>query len=126
LKLDKNSGLGNPIYGREQLLQKIVEGVRDYAIFLLDPKGYILSWNKVAEKIKGFREEEVLGKHFSIFYGEEDIANAKPRQALSVALKEGRFAEEGWRVRKDGSRFWASVVVTPIYDDNGINQGFVK
>lgn len=126
MKLDINPDLESPIRGSEQLIQKIVEGVRDYAIFLLDPGGYVISWNESAEKIKGFQEEEVLGKPFSIFYTEEDIANAKPGQALSVALKEGRFAEEGWRVRKDGSRFWASVVITPLYDDNATHRGFVK
>lgn len=126
MNLKNTTGVDNPIHGREQLLNQIVDGIKDYAIFLLDPRGYILSWNKNAERIKGFNEGEVLGKHFSIFYTEEEIANAKPRQALSVALKQGRFAEEGWRVRKDGSLFWASVVISPIYEDNGLHQGFVK
>ncbi len=126
MKINTDRGLNNPFPGKEQLLNQIVEGVKDYAIFLLDNNGYVLSWNKGAERIKGFRQNEVLGKHFSIFYTEEDIADAKPGQALSVALKEGRYEEEGWRVRKDGTRFWASVVVTPLYDAQGVHQGYTK
>jgi PAS domain S-box-containing protein len=124
--LEFNLAQNNPLFGREQLLNQVVEGIQDYAILLLDNQGYILTWNKGAERIKGFHLEEILGKHFSIFYTEEDIANAKPRQALSVALKQGRYAEEGWRVRKDGSRFWADVVITPLYDTQGKHEGFIK
>jgi len=126
LEFNTSPGLNDPFLGREQLFNQIVEGIRDYAIFLLDNDGYILSWNKGAERIKGFQQDEVLGKHFSIFYTEEDIANERPQHTLSVALKQGRYTEEGWRVRKDGSRFWASVLVTPLYDTEGVHQGFTK
>ena len=125
MKQDK-APLNNPLPEKEQLLNQLVEGVSDYAIFLLDKNGYVVSWNKGAERIKGFRQEEVLGKHFSIFYTEEDIAHSKPEEALITALKEGKYSEEAWRLRKDGSRFWAIITLTPLYDEHGIHQGFTK
>src|SRR3954468_23563014 len=99
----------------EQQLEQfrfIVAGVRDYAIFSLDPTGHILTWNAGAELIKGYRPDEVIGRHFSLFYTEEDRARDHPAEELEIAAREGRFEEEGWRVRKDGSRFWANVVMT--------------
>lgn len=104
----------------------LVEGVRDYAIFLLDPKGRVLSWNLGAERIKGYRAEEIIGEHFSVFYAREEVQAGKPDRALEIAAAEGRFEEEGWRVRKDGSQFWANVLITPLRDHYGNVWGFAK
>ncbi|KAF2107503.1 sensor histidine kinase-like protein/response regulator Fos-1 [Lophiotrema nucula] len=101
-----------------------VETVKDYAIFMLDPTGHVATWNAGAQVFKGYTREEILGKHFSIFYGPED-ADTKPPRELHDALKDGRVEDEGWRYRKDGSRFWANVVITPVYRDN-ILVGFGK
>jgi rsbT co-antagonist protein RsbR len=107
-------------------LRLLIENVRDYAILLLDPEGRIATWTKAAERIKGYRPEEIIGKHFSIFYPREDIENGKPARELKVAAEEGRFEDEGWRVRKDGSRFWANVVMSALRDDSGRLWGFAK
>jgi PAS domain S-box-containing protein len=104
----------------------LVEGVTDYAIFSMDTKGYITSWNIGAERIKGYKPEEIIGKSFSNFYTEEDRERGLPEQVLRTAEETGHFTGEGWRVRKDGSRFWASVVVTPIRDSDGTLTGFSK
>ena len=104
----------------------LVEAVRDYAIFMLDTEGRILSWNAGAERIKGYRAEEAIGKHFSIFYPAEDIKAGKTERELEIARREGRFEEEGWRVRKDGSQFWADVVITALRDEGGRLYGFGK
>ena len=104
----------------------MVEGVKDYAIFMLDPAGRVSSWNPGAERIKGYRPEEILGKHFSIFYSQEDTDGGRPDLALKTASSQGQFEDEGWRVRKDGSRFWASVVISAIRDANGNLIGFTK
>jgi len=103
----------------------LVEAVKDYAIFLLDTRGNIMTWNIGAELNKGYKKEEIIGKHFSIFYGEEDLKSHKPERELEVCLREGRVEDEGWRYRKDGSRFWANVVITAVYR-NGIHVGFGK
>jgi PAS domain S-box-containing protein len=108
------------------LYQLLVENVRDYAIFALDPNGVILSWNAGAERIKGYTAAEAIGRHFSIFYGKEDIAHGKPEDELERAAREGRVEDEGWRVRKDGTQFWASVVVTALRDAAGRLVGFAK
>ena len=108
------------------LYQLLVESVRDYAIFALDPKGMILSWNAGAERIKGYSADEIIGRHFSTFYTAEDLAARKPEMELAVAEREGRVEDEGWRVRKDGSRFWASVVITALRDPDGRLVGFAK
>jgi PAS domain S-box-containing protein len=104
----------------------LVSNVVDYAIFLLDPTGVIASWNEGAERIKGYRADEIVGRHFSIFYPLEDTRNRKPEWELEVARREGRYAEEGWRLRKDGTRFWASVVITALRDETGRLRGFGK
>ncbi len=104
----------------------IVEGVSDYGIFMLDPDGYIATWNIGAERIKGYSESEIVGTHFSIFYPEEDVLAGKPEWELEVAQREGRFEDEGWRVRSDGSKFWANVIITAIRDDNGDLVGYGK
>ena len=108
------------------LFRLLVEAVRDYAIFMLDPDGRILSWNAGAERIKGYRAEEVIGKHFSIFYPQEEIKSGKTEKELEIARREGRYEEEGWRVRKDGSQFWANVVITALRDESGRLYGFGK
>ena len=110
----------------EERFRLLVEAVRDYAIFMLDPEGRILTWNAGAERIKGYRAEEVIGKHFSILYPPEDIQAGKTEKELVIARQEGRFEEEGWRVRKDGSRFWADVVITALRDEAGGLYGFGK
>ena len=104
----------------------LVEAVQDYAIFMLDPEGFVSSWNIGAERIKGYKAEEIIGKHFSHFYPEEDLRDGKPERELVEAAKEGRFEDEGWRVRKDGTRFWANVIITAIKDDSGRLLGFAK
>lgn len=109
-----------------KLFRLIVASIEDYAIFMIDPNGYILSWNKGAEHIKGYTEEEILGKHFSVFYTPQDIHNNVPRNNLNEALKKGVHENEGWRVRKDGTLFWANAVFTTIYNDEGHLTGFAK
>jgi PAS domain S-box-containing protein len=104
----------------------LIQSIVDYAIYMLDPKGFVTSWNAGAQRIKGFQTEEIVGKHFSTFYTEEDRKAGMPQKVLDTARKEGKFEGEGWRVRKDGSRFWASVVVDRINDENGDLIGFAK
>jgi PAS domain S-box-containing protein len=110
----------------EQQFRLLVQGVTDYAIYLLNPEGIVTNWNAGAQRIKGYAPDEIVGQHFSRFYTEEDRAAALPQKALETAIREGRFENEGWRVRKDGSRFWSHVVLDPIRDDNGELVGFAK
>jgi PAS domain S-box-containing protein len=110
----------------EERFRLLVEAVQDYAIFMLDTEGHVASWNNGAQRIKGYQGAEIIGKHFSCFYPPEDLQNGKPQWELEVASKEGRFEDEGWRIRKDGSRFWASVIITAIRDDSGKLIGFGK
>ena len=110
----------------EERFRLLVEEVRDYAIFVLDPEGRINSWNLGAQQLKGYREEEILGKHFSMFYPEADRKAGKPQHMLEVAAQAGRVEDEGWRVRKDGSMFWANVVITALHDHGGKLIGFSK
>jgi PAS domain S-box-containing protein len=110
----------------EQRFQLLVAGVSDYAIYMLDPGGYVSSWNAGAHRFKGYLAHEIIGKHFSTFYTEEDRAAGVPSRALRTALTEGKFEAEGWRVRKDGSQFWASVVIDPIRTEAGELVGFAK
>jgi PAS domain S-box-containing protein len=110
----------------EERFRLFVEAVQDYAIFMLDPQGHVSSWNAGAERIKGYKSAEIIGKHFSCFYPEADLRMGKPQRGLEVAAKEGRFEDEGWRVRKDGSRFWSSVIITAIRDGAGKLLGFGK
>ena len=104
----------------------LVESVVDYAIFLLDPAGYVRSWNMGAERIKGYTADEIIGKHFSVFYPPDDRERGVPQSVLGIARDEGRFEGEGWRIRKDGARFWANVVITALHDDTGELVGFAK
>lgn len=110
----------------DSAFQLLVEGVVDYAIFMLDPGGHIVSWNSGAERIKGYRADEILGRHFSAFYPPEDIVTDKPGRELESAIADGRLEDEGWRLRKDGTRFWANVVITALFDDTGRLRGFGK
>ncbi len=104
----------------------LVESVRDYAIFVLDPEGHVLSWNAGAERLKGYRPEEIIGRHFSTFYPAEDLTAGKPARKLEIAAREGRVEDEGWRIRKDGSRFWGNVVITALHGEDGQLIGFAK
>lgn len=110
----------------EEHFRLLVESVTDYAIFVLDPGGHIASWNRGAERIKGWREDDILGQHFSRFYTPEDQARNHPANELKLAVQNGTYSEEGWRVRQDGSRFWASVVITSLMDERGELRGFAK
>ena len=103
-----------------------VDSVQDYAIFMLDPHGQVMTWNAGAQRIKGYETSEILGHHFSCFYPEEDVELGKPQELLNRAAAEGRVEYEGWRIRKDGSRFWANVVLTAVRDRNGKLLGFGK
>ncbi|KAF9777227.1 hypothetical protein IL306_004495 [Fusarium sp. DS 682] len=103
----------------------LIQDVKDYAIFLLDTRGNVMTLNTGAELSKGYKREEIIGKHFSAFYGEEDIRSRKPERELEICLREGRMEDEGWRYRKDGSRFWANAIITAIYK-NDIHVGFCK
>ncbi|MFL6206958.1 MAG: PAS domain S-box protein [Acidimicrobiales bacterium] len=110
----------------EERFRLLVGSVADYAIFLLDPDGRVSSWNRGAERLKGYRADEIIGRHFSSFYTEEDKRNGVPARALATALEDGRWESEGWRVRKDGSLFWANVVITALRGDDGAHRGFAK
>lgn len=112
--------------GSEERFKLLIESVYDYAIFLLDSEGYIQSWNPGAQRFKGYTAQEAIGKHFSIFYTEKDIQKKHPDQELAIASKEGRFEEEGWRVRKNGTQFWANVVITKLTDSDGQHVGYAK
>ena len=131
--LDDISGLIDRAVAAEEALRlsderfrMLVGGVRDYAIFMLDPEGFIVSWNLGAQLLKGYAVSEIIGKHFSIFYPPEDLAAGKPAHELEVATHEGRYEEEGWRLRKDGTRFWANVLITALFDAEGSLRGFGK
>src|SRR5438034_5381973 len=110
----------------EELFRLLLASVEDYAIFMLDPSGYVISWNAGARRIKGYEPEEILGKHFSIFYPEADVKAGKPERELEFAVREGRVEDEGWRVRKDGTRFWANVVITAVFGAQHELRGFAK
>jgi PAS domain S-box-containing protein len=107
-------------------LRLLVHGTTEYAIFMLDPEGHVVTWNAGAERLKGYKAAEIFGQHFSRFYPQADIDRGWPAHELKVARTEGRFEDEGWRLRKDGSRFWANVVITALRDERGVLQGFSK
>ena len=109
-----------------ELYRLLVASVRDYAIFALDARGHVLTWNAGAANLKGYQAHEIIGRHFSTFYPPEDIAAGKPETELVVAARDGRFEDEGWRLRRDGSRFWANVIVTALRDESGEVVGFAK
>src|SRR5215467_3395677 len=115
-----NNTLDNDVF------RLLVDSVRDYAIFVLSPDGNVLTWNKGAQALKGYNREEIIGQHFSKFYPPEAVQSGWPTRELTIAEKEGRFADEGWRVRKDGSSFWASIIITALRDSQGRLSGFAK
>jgi osomolarity two-component system sensor histidine kinase TcsA len=117
--------LVKPGLSTDEAFRILVQTVKDYAIFLLDTKGHIVTWNTGAELLKGYKRDDIIGKHFSIFYGKEDLDIKKPQMELEICMREGRVEDEGWRYRKDGSRFWANVVITAVYKD-GVHVGFGK
>ncbi|SFB89060.1 PAS/PAC sensor hybrid histidine kinase [Nocardioides terrae] len=116
----------NELRQSEERFRLLVTAVRDYAIFMLDPDGQVMSWNAGARRIKGYAASEIVGRHFRVFYPSEEQASGHPEHNLELALRLGSYAEEGWRVRKDGSRFWASVVITAVHDERGRHVGFSK
>ncbi|WP_052710379.1 PAS domain-containing sensor histidine kinase [Azospirillum thiophilum] len=125
MKVEHARSAWEPISG-ERRFQLLVDSVGDYAIYLLDPNGIVSSWNSGAARFKGYSADEIIGRHFSSFYTDEDRAAGVPQRALATALTEGRFEAEGWRVRKDGAHFWAGVVIRAIRDETGTLLGFAK
>ncbi len=119
-------GGGRELYESERRFRLLVEGVTDYAIYMLDIHGVITNWNSGAQRIKGYTAPEIVGRHFSLFYSMEDREKGRPTRALGIAKETGRYEEEGWRVRKDGSYFWASVIIDAIRDDDGELIGYAK
>jgi PAS domain S-box-containing protein len=120
------STAGGAVLESAGLYQLLVESVQDYAIFALDATGHVLSWNAGAQRLKGYTREEIVGQHFSVFYPEVDKVARKPEWELEVAGRDGRVEDEGWRIRKDGTRFWANVVITALHDEQGKLVGFAK
>jgi PAS domain S-box-containing protein len=114
------------LYDSELQFRMLVQGVQDYAIYMLDPDGRVTNWNSGAEAIKGYKAHEIVGEHFSRFYTEEDRARGLPQHALTTALRAGKFEAEAWRIRKDGSPFWAQVLIHPIFNTSGTHMGFAK
>lgn len=117
---------GHQSPGPDSGFRLLVQGVLDYGIFMLDVTGRVVSWNAGAARIKGYSEQEILGQHFSVFYPPEEVVAGKPARELEVAVADGRLEDEGWRVRKDGTRFWANVVITALFDESGELRGFGK
>jgi len=115
-----------PLSANAEIFRRLVESVRDYAIFMLTPEGVIASWNNGAQLIKQYSAAEAIGKHFSIFYLPDAVASGWPEEELRRSLRDGRFEDEGWRVRKDGSRFWANVIISPLLDASGTLLGYSK
>src|SRR5438045_1745211 len=113
-------------FGGDRRFELLVNAVTDYAIYLLDADGYVASWNRGAQRFKGYDADEIIGQHFSVFYTPEDRADGLPARALKIAAEEGKFEQEGWRVRKDGTRFWTSVVIDPVFDPGGRVIGYAK
>lgn len=114
------------LHASQEQFRLLVQGVTDYAIFMISPEGNVASWNAGAQRIKGYTPEEIIGRHFSNFYTEEDRKAGRPQRALEIAARDGRYEKEGWRVRKDGTKFWANVVLDAVYKDDGSLLGFAK
>jgi PAS domain S-box-containing protein len=113
-------------YDAAEWFRLLVDSVREYAIFLLDSRGHVATWNRGAERIKGYDADEIIGRHVSVFYTPEDVAAGMPTEAMESAIRDGAFRNEGWRIRKDGSRFWADVTLTALFDSQGRHRGFAK
>src|SRR5436190_23437609 len=124
--LSARRALQQELHEAERQFGILVESITDYAIYMLDPEGRVTTWNSGAERIKGYRADEIIGQHFSRFYTEEDRGAGVPAKALETAAREGKYECEAWRVRKDGSRFWASVVIDALRDPSGRLVGFAK
>jgi PAS domain S-box-containing protein len=124
--MSDSSGTSSYIPGLPDPFRRLVESVRDYAIFLLDRTGHVVTWNMGAEHLKGYAAHEIVGRHFSTFYTDEARARKWPEQELEMAAAKGHFEDEGWRVRKDGTLFWANVIITALKDDRGVLRGFAK
>ena len=124
--ISERKKIEDALYLTEKRFQLLVENARDYAIFLMDPSGHVITWNPGAERLKGYSEDEIVGRSYSCFYTPEDIERGIPQEALRLAAANGRFEQEGWRVRKDGTRFWANAVITSIRDKKGVLIGFAK
>jgi len=122
----RHSPLADAIKHGARIYEMMVDSVCDYAIFMLDPNGHVASWNKGAQRIKGWTADQIIGQHFSVFYPPEDIASGKPARELKIATRVGRFEDEGNRIRKDGTAFWANVVITAVRDEKGALVGFAK
>ncbi|HTJ42386.1 MAG TPA: PAS domain-containing protein, partial [Kofleriaceae bacterium] len=115
--------------GREEEVEQLrllIDGIQDHAIYMLSPTGDVVSWNAGAERIKGYRADEIIGQPYAKFFPPEDLAGKKPQKLLELAAKTGRAEDEGWRVRKDGTIFWASAIISPIRDEHGVLRGFAK
>lgn len=126
IQLARAEAITAEVRSSEERFRLLVEGVKDYAIFMLDPSGHVTSWNQGAERIKGYQSYEIIGRHFSTFYVPEDVIGKKPARALAEAERRGRYEEEGWRLRKDGSRFMANVLITALRDKSGELRGFAQ
>ncbi|HYU25155.1 MAG TPA: ATP-binding protein [Thermoanaerobaculia bacterium] len=124
--LTKRRAAEERLQQNEEIFRLLVASVKDYAIFMLDTAGHIISWNAGAQRIKGYTPAEIIGKHFSVFYSEADKQSHKPEREIEIASRTGVYEEEGWRLRKDGSRFWANVVITAVHDESGALRGFAK
>jgi PAS domain S-box-containing protein len=120
----ENTRRGLSLETKQEMLQLLVDNIKEYAITILDSRGHVTTWTPAAERLKGYSANEVLGQHFSVFYSRQDVESGKCERELEVATREGRFEDEGWRLRKDGSRFWASVVTTALRDAQGSLRGF--
>jgi len=126
MQTEDNPTPATPLQASEERFRLLVESVRDYAIFMLDPGGHVLTWNLGAERFKGYKADEIIGSHFSRFYRPEELLNGLPQTELDSAARDGAFEDEGWRVRKDGSMFWANVVITAMRDATGQLVGYAK
>ncbi|MGH6740325.1 MAG: PAS domain-containing sensor histidine kinase, partial [Bradyrhizobium sp.] len=124
--IETRSRLQRDLVASEEKFRLLVEGIRDYAVFMLDTEGHVASWNAGAERIKGYKATDIIGQHFSRFYPPEALARKLPQLELHVAAQVGRFEDEGWRLRKDGSAFWANVIITALFDSKGKLRGYAK
>ena len=124
--LTQRNAIAEKLRRSEEQFRILVQGVTDYAIYMLDPTGIVTNWNLGAERIKGYKAGEIVGQHFSRFYTDEERGTGMPQRALEIALKEGRYEREGWRVRRNGTRFWAHVIIDPIWTPDGELAGFAK